>query len=897
MDSARWSHVQELFHAALNLSSPEREQFLASSCASDADLRETVARLLESDSTAANILDRGLSEAASRIFDGIYDFPVSREFGPYQLIRPLGHGGMGVVWLAERRDAGNLVAIKFLPHASLSPARRERFAHEIRTLAKLEHPYIARLYDAGTLPDGTPWFVMEYVEGVHITDFRRNPNTLRDILQQFRMVCEAVQYAHGHEIIHRDLKPSNILVGADGKPRLLDFGIAKELHNLDENEERTQSSIRFFSKEYAAPEWVSDGIAGLYTDVYSLGVLLFTMLTGVLPVRKSNGSSEDAGASHAAPKAAPMSTPVAISDIADNSAWSTAEFSKSERRDLDVLCRKAMHPDARQRYATVESLIRDIDHFLKSEPLEARPDSFAYRAGKFYRRHRAAVVATSASFIAIAAIVTLFTFWLARERNTALAQATRAQRIQAFMLDLFQGGDKEAGPAADLRVVSLIDRGVRQAAGLGAEPPVQADLYQTLGLMYQRLGRFDRAESLLHSALERSQSIQDPDKSLIANNLIDFALVESDEGKFKDAERTVVGSIDNIQRLRPKDENLLARAESAQGMILVSEGQSSRALGPLNEALSIQAKEDPPSIDLAETLDILGDAQLYLGDYKQSERLYRRALAIHRQSYGENHPKVAEDLRNIAELQETEGRYGEAEQNEREGLRIVETWYGKDHPAAASQMASLASTLLYEMKDASDTKYSEAKDLLRGALVIQERTYGSESSKVAYVLDSLGAAAQYGLDYKGAETDFQQEEAIYKSIYSASDYRYAIAMANLASTYLKESRYSEAEALFRQAVQINSAALGPDNINTAIAQIKLGRALLREERYGEAEPHTRAGFDALIKQTSPNTDFIQGASKDLASIYCTLHEPQKAAEIQKTVATLRSSMTESSSPK
>lgn len=361
------------------------------------------------------------------------------------------------------------------------------------------------------------------------------------------------------------------------------------------------------------------------------------------------------------------------------------------------------------------------------------------------------------------------------------------------MLNLFQGGDKEAGPAADLRVVSLVDRGVQQARSLDREPEVQTGLYQTLGLMYQKLGRFDRAESLLHSALERSQSIRGSDKSLVANNLIDLALVESDEGKFKDAERSALNAIDNIQRLRPKDENLLARAESAQGMILVSERQSSRALGPLNGALVIQTKRKQPSIELAETLDILGDAQIYLGNYRQSEEFYRRSLVIHRQVYGENHPKVAEDLRNIAEVEETKGRYGEAEQNEREGLQIVESWYGKEHPATASQMASLASTLLYEMKDISDVKYSEAKDLPDRALVIQEKTYGSQSSKVAYVLDSLGAAAQYGRDYKNAETYFRQEEAIYKSIYSASDYRYAIAMANLASTYLKENRSREAE--------------------------------------------------------------------------------------------------------
>ncbi|SPE25761.1 Serine/threonine-protein kinase pkn3 (fragment) [Candidatus Sulfopaludibacter sp. SbA3] len=177
------------------------------------------------------------------------------EFGPYRLQRILGEGGMGVVWLARREDTNTLVAIKFLPHAGLSPARRERFAREIKTLARLKHPYVARLYDAGTLPDGTPWFAMEYVEGIHFTAYCRS-RPVEERLRLFRMVCEAVQYLHGQEIIHRDLKPTNILVESDGTPRLLDFGVARELQDVDEPAALTRPGLRFLSPAYAAPEWM-----------------------------------------------------------------------------------------------------------------------------------------------------------------------------------------------------------------------------------------------------------------------------------------------------------------------------------------------------------------------------------------------------------------------------------------------------------------------------------------------------------------------------------------------------------------------------------------------------------------------------------------------------------------
>ena len=228
MDSARWERVQALFHDAAARPASEQQAFLAGACRDDSAMMAEVLAMLGADGRGASLLDRGLSEVANQFVGAPLESISAQEFGPYRLKKILGEGGMGVVWLAERADAGNLVAIKFLPHAGLSPARRERFAREIKTLGKLKHPLIARLYDAGALDDGTPWFVMEFVEGVRFTDYCRQ-RPLEEQLRLFRKVCEAVQYAHGQEIIHRDLKPSNILVEEDGTPRLLDFGIAREL--------------------------------------------------------------------------------------------------------------------------------------------------------------------------------------------------------------------------------------------------------------------------------------------------------------------------------------------------------------------------------------------------------------------------------------------------------------------------------------------------------------------------------------------------------------------------------------------------------------------------------------------------------------------------------------------
>src|SRR5688572_3584109 len=303
----------------------------------------------------------------------------------------LGEGGMGVVYLAERGDLGSKAAIKIRRDAWLSPARRERFAVEQRTLAQLNHPSIARLYDADTLPDGTPWFVMEYVEGVPLTAFcDTHASTIPERLRLFRDVCEAVQHAHRHAIIHRDLKPSNILVTQDGTGKLLDFGIAKQLESL-EGSEVTRTGLRPMTPAYAAPEQVSAGRLGIHTDVYSLGVVLYELLVGRLPFDVAQTTPSElerliVEQEPERPSVAARRTPAL--PVGSSRAQSA---SKPQWADLDVLCLTAMHKDPARRYASVEALIRDVDHYLTGEPLEARPDSLRYRTSKFVRRNMTAV--------------------------------------------------------------------------------------------------------------------------------------------------------------------------------------------------------------------------------------------------------------------------------------------------------------------------------------------------------------------------------------------------------------------------------------------------------------------------------------------------------------------------
>src|SRR5271157_1908271 len=289
MDGNRWQRIQTLFHKAADIPETEQRTFLEGECADDPALVSEVIILLEEDARGTSVLDGGIAELAHQILsDSAAPSVASKQFGPYRIVRAIGEGGMGVVYLAEREDLGSQVAIKVLRDAELSPARRRRFAIEQRTLAQLNHHGIARLYDANTTPDGTPFFVMEYVEGVPLTDFcRRRQSAIAERLRLFRAVCEAAHYAHQQAVIHRDLKPSNILVKDDGSVRLLDFGIAKRLESLGESGDQTIAGLRLMTPAYASPEQMRGEQVGVQTDVYSLGVVLYELLAGRVPFNLS----------------------------------------------------------------------------------------------------------------------------------------------------------------------------------------------------------------------------------------------------------------------------------------------------------------------------------------------------------------------------------------------------------------------------------------------------------------------------------------------------------------------------------------------------------------------------------------------------------------------------------
>jgi serine/threonine-protein kinase len=881
MDEQRWQQIQDVFSRAVDLPREAQHSAVEEICAGDESLRSEVLEMLAEDAVANPLLDASLDETARAVLDfGPLPSMIKREIGPYRLLSLLGEGGMGVVYLAERTDIGGKVAIKLLRDAWLSPMRRQRFQMEQLTLAQLNHPSIARIYDSNTLEDGTPWFVMEYADGLPLTDYwnkkglangEADGRTIRDCLRLMRRVFEAVQYAHSHAIIHRDLKPSNILVSEAGEVKLLDFGIAKQINQ--EETDRTVTGLRLMTLAYAAPEQRIGGAVGVYTDVYALGVLLYEQLTGRLPQRISEVTGD-------AENTVEIERPSAL--VKREKPGLRGQLSKAEWTDLDVLVLKALEPDPERRYRTVDALIRDTDALLEGRPLEARPNSLGYTIGKFARRNARVLISVAAMLLLIAATVVFYTIRLERARDAALREAARTTRMQQFTESLFNGGDNASGPAQDLKAVQLLDRGRQEAASLGADPEMQSDMQETLGSIYQKLGKLDLAEPLLVSALEERRKSLGEDNRKVAASLIALGLLRKDQGKLDEAESLIRQGAEMTRRTSPSSNAETARADAARaqvalGSVLEVRAKYDEARQALEAALKLQPQNLDATKQTAENLTELANVYFYKGQYDQSEKLNKQALEIDRRLLGDENPAVAQELNNLGAIAMNRGNYQASEGYYRRALAITEAWYGTDHPETAANLTALAQPLSF------DKQTAEAESLLERALAIQERVNGPVNATVATTQNQLGILAFQAKQLEAARSYFTQAMETWKKLFGDKYPSVAVAYSNLGSVCLEEKNLACAETMYREAVQ-RFDAYSPNSLNQAVGHLKLGRALLRKGQFSEAEPETLFGYKYLVKNVAPGDRFLSIARKDLAEIEDGLRKPQEAANYRSEIA-------------
>jgi len=863
VNSERWERIQAVFHEALERPPTERREFVLSRTGGDADLANEVLALVAEDEREDLLLDRGLDPIAAGVLAG--DSHPPRQVGRYRLGAMLGEGGMGVVYTATRPDLGQRVAIKILRDAWLSPARRDRFAVEQTMLARLEHPSIARLLDADTLPDGTPWFAMEYVDGESLTRFCAVQGlSVRARVELIREVCEAVQHAHEHAVMHRDLKPSNILVTREGRPKLLDFGIAKSLEAGESGVQRTRTELRLMTPAYAAPEQFLGEGQGVHTDVYALGAVLYELLTGRVPIDLQGRTPTEQAAMvlHQEPEKPSV--------VARRGGVATAERGVSWS-DLDVICLTALQKEPARRYRSVESLVRDLDHYLRGEPLEARPDTIGYRTGKFVRRNWRPLAVTAAVVVAVAALVTTYTLRLRSARNEALAEARRTRQIQDFMNDLLSGSDADAGPSDTLRVVDLLERGAAKANRLVAEPAIQGELYQTLGTLFRQLGRTAEADSMLSAALRVRQSRLGREHPDVARSLVTLGELRLDQLRPDEAERLVREGLELARRRVSTDPETFAHATASLGKVLVAREDFERAIPVIEEAVRLDSVASLPERERSKTLSQLADAHYHAGHLAAADSLSRLALAVDRRLNGDRHPSVASDLMNLGHFERDFGRPAEAERHFREAYEIYRGWWGEDHFEIASALSELGGAL------ADENKLDEARVALDRALAIRERLFGPDHPKVALTLNDVAYLAENQQRWDDAEAAYRRQIAIYRKAYHDHHSWIGVAWANLGTMEYHRKCFDVAERCLHEALKSYAGTLPADHVNVAIAHFKLGRTLLRMNHATDAERESRIAYDLLTK-ADPQGSWLTSVRADLAAEYQSLGRPAEAAK-------------------
>ncbi len=747
--------LQRIFFEAISLSPDARAAYVSRACGSDLNLLRAVEALFAVDDvTAGRRVEAPFAHPSSGDagVEGGIDDQTGQDLGPYHLVRLLGTGGMGRVYLAERRDVQKSVALKVLDGVIRGTHMRLRFLRERSLLARLDHPNIARFLDAGIRQDGVPYLALEYVDGAPVDDHARGL-AIDERLRLFDGVCAAVAYAHQQLVVHRDLKPSNILVDKSGSVKLLDFGIAKLLEQEDES--LTVHGGRPMTPAYAAPEQMRGGPITPATDVYMLGILLFELLTGQRPYSVRDLTPAQA------------ERVVCDSNVSRPSALvPPAGLSRRAAADLDAICLRALEKNPLRRYPTAADLRADLQRYFSQRPVEAQVPTRLYVAGKFVARHRVSVVvATAATFLVLAGSGAVA--WQARRANQERQRAERAlgesQSVSNFLIGLFEAQHPASAMGEEPSAHALIERGLQRAELLSGQPLVQARMFDAIGRVYRGSGELDRAEALLRRALEIRQTQLGPQHLETASSAHNLAALLYDKGAYDESARDYEWAL-QVRRGPGANPGDLVQTLQGSAMLVLRVRRDDRfAEARLQEALRIAQTafgDDDPRV--ASALNSLAAITDFRSDPAGSEPLLRRALAIQTRRLGPSHPDRLETLGNLGTTLRDKGDLLAAEAALREALDLERRVYGPRHLEVLGCTLNLASVLN------SRGRSAEAEAMARDALATAESTYGPSHIMVAHASRRIAGFLAARGAYPEAEPFYFRAADIYRSKFGDS---------------------------------------------------------------------------------------------------------------------------------
>lgn len=862
MTEIRKRSLDEILAHAQTLPPGEQLQFIRDACVSE--------QLSSSDVHDEHLSRQEWFGSASEPPHGIDESsdPTGRLIGPYRLVRSLGRGGMGEVFLAERADDQfrQKVAIKLVRRGLLSKHVQSRLRQERQILATLDHPNIARLYDGGTTDDGTPYIVMEYIDGEPLDVYcDRRGLTIEQRLRLFITVCSAAHRAHQSLVVHRDLKPSNILVTCEGVPKLLDFGIAKMLDDreLMHTLAVTQEDIRVMTPDHASPEQIRGDLISTASDIYVLGVLLYELLCGYKPfalrgkrlAQIERVICEDLPpAPNAVIAAAERQDGSGIIQVASQRSVSVAKLRRQLRGDLDNIVAMAMRKEPERRYSSAEQMAGDVDRYLQGLPVLARPDSWSYRAGKFVRRHSIGVALSAAlvaTLIGFTTTVYLQSLRIEKERDLAQAERSlaesereRAEAVSAFLIDSFKVADPFAQGGSPVTARQILDNGAQRIAGeLSNQPATKAAVLDTIGGAYLGLALPEDAQPLIEQGLAVRRSLFGGDSEAVASSLYSLSRVHEKKGDLARAEALARQSLAIHQRQSGPASIETAAGLCRLGVILKEKDELAAAEKLFQSCLDVRrARRGPHDESLTTPLDNLAQIASHRGNNALAQKYLNQALEIDRRSRSAEHPQYIRHLLRLAIVTHDRGETAQAEPLFRRALELNRRVLGPEHPETIDTLSALGT---FQMESGR----LEAAEHTLSQVLETNRRVRPDHFYVGNDLENLGRLAFRKHELARAERYLNEALAIYRRKLPPTSGFIASTLTMLGTTQLALHRPKDALQPLNEAVAAWREEYGESSPGFAIANATRARAHALLGNYSEAEPALLTAYPMLNKST------------------------------------------------